>query len=36
MGQPLPTLPLWLGRELVVPLDLESSYEQTCHDLWIA
>ncbi|MHB1558278.1 MAG: DUF4058 family protein [Isosphaeraceae bacterium] len=35
-GQPLPTLPLWLGRELVVPLDLESSYEQTCHDLWIA
>lgn len=36
VGQPLPTLPLWLGRETVVPLDLESSYEQACHDLWIA
>ncbi len=36
VGQPLPTLPLWLSRELVVPLDLESSYEQACHDLWIA
>ena len=36
VGQPLPTLPLWLGPDLVVPLDLESSYEQACHDLWIA
>lgn len=36
VGQPLPTLPLWLGRDLVVPLDLESSYEQACHDLWFA
>ncbi len=34
-GQPLPTLPLWLTAELVVPLDLEKSYEQACHDLWI-
>jgi hypothetical protein len=36
LGQPLPTLPLWLGRDRVVPLDLEASYEQACHDLWIA
>jgi Protein of unknown function (DUF4058) len=36
VGQPLPTLPLWLSRDLAVPLDLESSYEQACHDLWIA
>jgi len=36
VGQPLPTLPLWLSRDLVVPLNLESSYEQACNDLWIA
>jgi hypothetical protein len=35
VGQPLPTLPLWLNAELVVPLDLEQSYEQACHDLRI-
>jgi hypothetical protein len=35
VGQPLPTLPLWLAASLVVPLELEQSYEQTCHDLWI-
>jgi hypothetical protein len=33
---PLPTLPLWLSAEVVVPLDLEQSYEQACQDLWIA
>ncbi len=33
---PLPTLPLWLSPELVIPLNLEQSYEQTCRDLWIA
>jgi hypothetical protein len=27
VGQPLPTLPLWLTADLVVPLDLEQSYE---------
>ena len=27
-GQPLPTLPLWLSPDLVVPLDLEPSYER--------
>jgi hypothetical protein len=36
VGQPLPTLPLWLTEDLSVPLDLERSYEQACHDLWIA
>jgi hypothetical protein len=36
IGQPLPTLPLWLSEDLVVPLALEQSYEQACHDLWIA
>jgi hypothetical protein len=35
VGQPLPRLPLWLSDAQVVPLDLEPSYEQTCHDLWI-
>src|SRR4051794_20541587 len=35
IGQPLPTLPLWLADSLVIPLDLEESYEQACHDLWI-
>jgi Protein of unknown function (DUF4058) len=33
LGQPLPTLPLWLNDQLVVPLDLEASYEETCRNL---
>jgi hypothetical protein len=36
VGQPLPTLPLWLVKDRAVPLDLEQSYEQACRDLWIA
>src|SRR5436190_1323386 len=36
VGQPLPTLPLWLREDLVLGLDLEQSYEQACSDLWIA
>jgi hypothetical protein len=36
LGQPLPTLPLWLSAARVVPLDLEQSYEHACSDLWIA
>jgi hypothetical protein len=35
LGQPLPTLPLWLSKELSVPLDLEQSYERACDDLAI-
>jgi hypothetical protein len=36
VGQPLPTLPLWLSAERSVPLDLEASYEETCRLLRIA
>jgi Protein of unknown function (DUF4058) len=36
IGQPLPTLPLWLADNLSVPLDLEGSYEETCKVLRIA
>lgn len=35
VGQPLPTLPLWLTATFAVPLELEASYEQTCRDLRI-
>ncbi len=33
LGQPLPTVPLWLADNLAVPLELEESYEQSCHVL---
>jgi hypothetical protein len=35
IGKPLPTLPLWLARDLVIPLPLEESYEGACRDLRI-
>jgi hypothetical protein len=35
VGQPLPTLPLWLSADCSVPLDLEGSYEDTCRLLRI-
>jgi hypothetical protein len=35
LGQPLPTLPLWLSEDLSVSLDLEASYEDTCRVLRI-
>lgn len=35
LGSPLPSLPLWLGGELAVPLDLEASYSETCRVLRI-
>ena len=35
IGQPLPTVPLWLGADLVVPLDLEASHATACVDLRI-
>lgn len=35
VGQPLPTLPLWLTPVRVIPLDLEQSYEKACDDLSI-
>jgi len=36
VGQPLPTVPLWLADNLAVPLELEASYEETCRILRIA
>jgi hypothetical protein len=33
LGQPLPTVPLWLADNLAVPLELEESYEQSCNIL---
>ena len=35
IGQPLPTLPLWLADNFSVGLDLEESYEETCKFLRI-
>lgn len=35
LGQRLPTVPLWLGGELAVPLDLEASHAAACLDLRI-
>jgi hypothetical protein len=35
LGQPLPTLPLWIASDFSVPLDLEASYQATCADLRI-
>jgi hypothetical protein len=35
IGQPLPTLPLWLADNLSVPLELDLSYEETCRILRI-
>ena len=29
LGQPLPTLPLWIAEDFAFPLDLEASYEAT-------
>ena len=35
VGQPLPTVPLWVGADLAVPLDLEASHAAACVDLRI-
>jgi Protein of unknown function (DUF4058) len=35
IGQPLPTLPLWIAPDFSVPLDLDASYQTTCVDLRI-
>jgi hypothetical protein len=35
VGQPLPTVPLWVGADLAVPLDLEASHTAACVDLRI-
>jgi hypothetical protein len=36
IGQPLPTLPLWLAGDLSVPLNLESSHTAACADIRIS
>jgi hypothetical protein len=36
VGQPLPTLPIWLAYDLAVPLELEQTYEETCRVLRIS
>jgi len=33
IGSPLPRMPLWLGTDICVPLDLETTYQMTCTDL---
>ncbi len=35
VGLPLPTVPLWVGADLAVPLDLEVSHTSACVDLRI-
>jgi len=35
IGRSLPTLPLWLSADDVVPLDLETSYTTACADVQI-
>jgi hypothetical protein len=35
LGQPLPTMPLWLADDFAVPLELEECYEETCRVLRI-
>lgn len=35
IGQPLPTLPIWLTETSAISLDLESSYQATCRALRI-
>jgi hypothetical protein len=32
VGQPLPTLPLWLRGGLYLPLELEAAYQRTCQE----
>jgi len=35
IGSALPTLPIWLSPDLMVPLELEATYEETCRSLRI-
>jgi hypothetical protein len=36
LQEALATMPLWLADDLAIPLDLEKSYEASCHALGIA
>lgn len=31
----MPTLPIWLSKDYLVPLELEATYEDSCHALRI-
>ena len=35
IGSALPSLPIWLSPDLMVPLELEATYEETCRSLRI-
>jgi hypothetical protein len=35
IGAALPTMPLWLSEDFMVPLELEATYEETCRSLRI-
>jgi hypothetical protein len=35
LGEPMPTLPIWLTESSAISLDLETSYEETCRTLRI-
>ena len=35
VGAVLPTLPLWLAEDVMIPLELETTYEETCRSLRI-
>ena len=35
VGATLPTLPLWLAEDVMIPLELETTYEETCRSLRI-
>jgi hypothetical protein len=35
LGEPLPTVPLWIAAEVAVPLDLEQGYAAACRTLRI-
>lgn len=35
LGQPIPTLPIWLKESWAISLDLEASYEESCRTLRI-
>ncbi len=32
VGNPLPTMPLWLRGSVCLPVELDATYERTCHE----
>ena len=35
IGSSLPSLPIWLSPDFMVPLELDATYEETCRSLRI-